>query len=318
MTRRSLLGKMVFATAGVLTATAGARAQQLTTEALGEEGGRRRVTLLLGEDGGQGPSGGSADGMPPVTTEPFGEEAGNVTSRPVSGLEDGFRFPKELEEPTTRKGETGGLPRTEALNEGGGRVTKPVNEDGTLTLAKLEDGGPPALESIVVQPLTLDVADRNLDKIWAEMGCDVAGTSLQACAQLYGAREGLTYLKGRLNLKIVQPDEKELAGLIRKLDDNEYSVREDAEARLIKFGPAIKSAIEKALKNHESAEMHMRLNRVMTRFKESNPTIQAEHGVEVLIALRTAEAKQLLKDLAARDEKDWLAQKARQALDRVK
>jgi hypothetical protein len=87
---------------------------------------------------------------------------------------------------------------------------------------------------------------------------------------------------------------------------------------LIKFGPAIKPAIEQALKDHESAEMHMRLNRVLTRFKESNPALQAEHGVEVLVALRTAEAKQLLKDLAARDEKDWLAQKAKKALDRVK
>jgi hypothetical protein len=325
MTRRSVLGKMVFATAGVLGAGAIARAQGLTTQALGEEGGRGRpTTLAIGEEGGPGTDPGTTDTVA-ATTEPFGEEAGNVTSRAVPGLEDGgLPEPK----PTEAKGEDGGGPVTKALNEGG--TSNGLGEEGGFTRAKGEGGGPvtgalnegggpaPGEQVVLVKPLTLDVQEKDLEKAWAEMGSDVAGKSLQACAELYGAKEGFTYLKAHLNIKVVQPDEKELTAIIVKLDDNEFAAREDAEAKLIKFGPPIQGAIEKALKDHKSAEMQMRLNRILNKFKENNPLLQAEHALEVLVALRTPEGKQLLKDLASGDEKDWLAQKAKKALDRVK
>jgi hypothetical protein len=317
MTRRSVLGKMVFATAGVLGGAALARGQQqlqLTTRALGEEGGNQPTTLALGEEGGNGS--GATDGPAPATTEPFGEEAGNVTSRMVPGLEDGGAPKDNL--PTEAKGEGGGA-STEALGEEGG-FTKALRERGgpVFTGALNEGGGVPVPQVVQVKPLAIDVGDKELDTVWAEMANENAGKSLQGCAELYGAKEGLRYLKNHLTLKVTEPDEKELEKLILKLDDNEFSTREDAETKLVKLGPTIQPAIEKALKDHKSAEMQMRLNRIVTKFKESNPLRQAEHGVEVLVALRTPEAKQLLEDLAKGDEKDWLAQKAKKALDRVK
>jgi hypothetical protein len=317
MTRRSVLGKMVFATAGVLGAGALARAQQLTTRAIGEEGGAQPTTLALGEEGGGNGSGSVADGPPALTTEPFGEEAGNVTSRMVPGLEDGAA-PKDQNQLTEAKGEGGGL-STQALGEEGG-FTKALRERGgpIITDALNEGGGQPVAQQVQVKPLSTDLKDSDLDTIWAEMANGNPGKSLQGCAELYGAKECLRYLKNHLNVKVTEPDEKEIEKLVVKLDDNEFSTREDAEAKLIKVGPTIQPLIEKALKEHKTAEMQMRLNRIIAKFKDSNPLRQAEHGLEVLVALRTPEAKQLLEELAKGDDKDWLAQNAKKALDRSK
>src|ERR1051326_4846281 len=332
MTRRSVIGKMAFAAAGVLGASTLARAQVLTTQAIGEEGGpgAQPTTLALGEEGGKltkalNEDGGATDGAAAATTAPFGEEAGNVTSRAVPGLEDGGApQPAKL---TEAKGEDGG-DVTKALNEGGGPSTRALGEEGGLTRALNEGGGPvtgalnegggPAVQVVQVKPLTMDINDKDLEKIWTEMASDAPAKSLQACAEIYGAKQGLTYLKDHLNIKVAEVDEKEIGKLLVKLDDNEFSVREEAEAKLIKLGPTIQPAIEKALKDHKSAEMQMRLNRILAKFAENNPLRQAEQALEVLVALQTPEAKTLLKDLAKGDEKEWLAQKAKKALDRVK
>src|SRR5262245_19074985 len=81
-TRRAVLGTVAGAAAGLLgvagVASADVQIQiQATTNAIGEEGGIR-ITAALAEQG-----------TAPATTEPFGEEAGQVVSRAVPGLEDG-------------------------------------------------------------------------------------------------------------------------------------------------------------------------------------------------------------------------------------
>jgi hypothetical protein len=44
---------------------------------------------------------------------------------------------------------------------------------------------------------------------------------------------------------------------------------------------------------------------------------QARRGLEVLVALQTAEARELLETLARGDTKEWLTQAARQARERM-
>jgi hypothetical protein len=265
MTRRGALGKMAIAAAGVLGASKQARGQAPTTRALGEEGGAQPTTLAPGEEGGPGLDRGIEE-LPVVTSWPFGEEAGNVTSRVVPGLEDGS-------------------------------TSQPV---------------------VKVKPLGLEVAERQLDGVWAELGSTVPARNRQACAELYGAREGFNYLKNHLDIKVTEPDEKEVAKRILQLDDDEFYAREEAEAGLLKMGPNIKPLIEKALKEHASPEMYVRLNRLLTKLTERNSLRQAECALEVLVALHTPEAGELLRNFARGDDKDWLAQKARKALERLK
>ena len=217
--------------------------------------------------------------------------------------------------------EDGGVAASEALKEGGGGTTEGAREEGGGAVTKaLREGGirQPVVQVVQVKPLATDIKDKDLDTIWTDMSKADAGTALQSCATLYGAKQALTYLKDHLKVKVADLDEKEVSKLIANLDADEYTTREDSEAKLAKMGPAVMPALEKAAKDFKAPEIQMRLGRLLDKFKENNPLRQAERGLEVLVALRTPEAKQLLQDLAKGDDKDWLAQHAKKAAERAK
>jgi hypothetical protein len=309
MTRRTALGAMAAAAAGVLGLGAAAKAQVVTTLALGEEG----ATAAANEGGIMTKALGEAGGTAAPTTEPFGEEAGKVTSYFTPGLEDGG-----AKKPTEAKGEDGG-PLTTGLNEAGGPVTGAFNEGGgPLTRARGEGGIGRA--TIPVQPDTQELKDDQFKAVWGELTDKDSAKGVQACAELYGAKKVVPFLKENLKsdkLKLPQADEKTVAKLIADLDSDSFETREQAEAALAKLGAGAAAAIEKALKGPKSAEQKMRLARLLEKSKDQPALTQARRGIEVLVALRTPEAKELLEKLAKGDDKEWLTQAAKKGLERA-
>jgi hypothetical protein len=299
VTRREALGAMAAAAAGALGLAAGARGQVVTTLALGEEGA---TTAALNEAGGNAA----------ITTEPFGEEAGKVTSRMAPGLEDGKApAPK----PTDKEGEGGGA--------GGGATTERLGEEGGGPVTRrLGEGGTGMGRGIVpVHPDTQELKDEQLKTIWGELSDKDAAKGVQACAELYGAKKVVPFLKENLKadkLKLPQADEKTVAKLIADLDSDSFDVREDAEAALAKLGAGAAAAIEKALPAAKSAEQRMRLTRLLEKSKDQPALTQARRAIEVLVALRTDEAKELLEKLAKGDDKEWLTQAAKKGLERAR
>jgi hypothetical protein len=306
VTRRTALGAMAAAAAGVLGLGASARAQVVTTLAIGEEGGGP-MTKALGEAGGNAA----------VTTEPFGEEAGKVMSRMTPGLEDG-KAP-----PTKAKGEDGGGGgvTTEALGEEGGPATGALNEGGVTTRAVGEEGGGRGGRIVPVYPDTQELKDEQLKKVWEELTDKDSARGVQACAELYGAKKIVPFLKENLKadkLKVPQADAKAVAKLIDDLDSDSFDVREQAEKDLAKLGAGAAAAIEKAMATAKSAEQKMRLAKLLEMSKNEPALTQARRGIEVLVALRTTEAKELLEKLAKGDDKEWLTQSAKKGLERAK
>jgi hypothetical protein len=301
VTRREALGAMAAAAAGALGLAAGARAQVVTTLAVGEEGA---ATKALNEAGGNAPAG--------ITTEPFGEEAGKVTSRMTPGLEDGKApAPKATE----AKGEDGGAASTEAVGEEGGPVVGPITR-------RLGEAGRGTLRGIVpVHPDTQELKDEQFKAIWGELADKDSAKGVQACAELYGARKVVPFLKENLKadkLKLPQADEKTVAKLIADLDSDSFETREEAEAALAKLGAGAAAAIEVGLSKAKSAEQKMRLTRLLEKSKGQPELMQARRAIEVLVALRTDEAKELLEKLAKGDEKEWLTQAAKKGAQRAK
>jgi hypothetical protein len=304
MTRRTALGAMAAAAAGALGLGATARAQVVaTTLAVGEEGGP--MTKALGETGG---------GNAAVTTEPFGEEAGKVTSLMTPGLEDG-------KAPATKaKDEEGGGPSTRAVGEEGGPATGALNEGGGPVTRRLGEGGFGG-RIVPVFPDTQELKDEQLKKVWDELTDKDAAKGVQACAELYGAKKVVPFLKENLKadkLKLPKADDKKVAKLIEDLDSDSFDVRENAEAELVKLGAGAAAAIEKAIPAAKSAEQRMRLTRLLEKSKEQPALTQARRGIEVLVALRTDEAKELLEKLAKGDDSEWLTQAAKKGLERAK
>jgi hypothetical protein len=310
LTRRAALGTLAAAAAGVV-GLAQARAQDriATTDALGEEGGPIATTLAIGEEGGR-------TGVAQATTEPFGEEAGKVVSRAVPGLEDGGA----AQPMTEAKGEEGTVPPTLAINEGGIIATTRAlgEEGGRLTKAKGEEGMGGVL--VPVKPGTTELKDEQLKAVWADLGAKDAARGVQACAVLYGAKNGVSYIKATLKpeaYRLPQADAGKLDKLIADLDADTFATRETAETELQKLGQAAQAALEKAFQNTKSAEARMRIERLLEQLKEQSAQTQARRAMEVLVALKTPEAKEVLEALGKGDAKEWLTQAARQALERA-
>jgi hypothetical protein len=315
LSRRSVLGAMAAAAAGLVGLGTSASAQVATTQAIGEEGAIA-TTLAIGEEGGPMTKALGEQGTPmPATTEPFGEEAGKVVSRAVPGMEDGAGKPGVS---TEAVGEEGG-PSTRAVGEEGGPSTLAVGEEGGITKALREDGGPMA-PTVPVKPGTTELKDEQLKAVWNDMALADPAKGVQACAILYGAKKAVPFLKDNLTVekfKLPQADEKTLAKLIEALDSDEFEQREKAEADLSRLGAAATAALEKAIKDTKSIEQRMRMERLLEKMKTHSAMTQAKRGLEVLVALRTAEAKELLEKLSKGDEKEWLTQAAKGALERA-
>jgi hypothetical protein len=319
VSRRKALGAMAAAAAGLLGLKSVANAQKIeigvTSNALGEEGGGVATTLALGEEGAMTKALGEAGGVDakPATTEPFGEEAGSVTSQAVPGLETGVKGAV-----TKAKGEDAG-PATDAVNEGGGPATGALNEGGIVTKALREGGVGAGAAIVTVAPDTTELTDKQMQGVWTEMGDKDAMKGVQGCAMLYGAKKAVSFLKDNLKAKEEKEgpvDAKTVAALIAKLDSEDFEEREKAEADLAKIGEPVATALQKALRETKSAEQRMRLQRLVEKVKEPADRIQARRGLEVLIALGTPEAKELVETLSKGSDKAWLTGEAKSALDR--
>src|SRR5204863_8208667 len=141
-----------------------------------------------------------------------------------------------------------------AVNEVGGPLTRALRETGV------------GRGVVAVSPDTQELKDEQFKAVWTEMGDKDPVKGVQACAQLYGAKKVVPFLKENLKadkLKIPQADEKTVAKLIADLDSDSFDVREDAEAALAKLGAGAVAAIEKAMSAAKSAEQKMRLTRLL-------------------------------------------------------
>ena len=164
-----------------------------------------------------------------------------------------------------------------------------------------------------------DLTDAQLKAVWADLGASDPATALQACAVLYGSKQALTFLKAHLKFEQPKADPAQIAKLIKDLDSDDFETRENGEKALEKLGAAAAAALQAALDNTDaSTEVKMRAARLLEKAKANSPILQAQRGVEVLVALATPEAKELLEALAKGPENDLVVPVARKALERMK
>lgn len=267
-----------------------------TTRAAGEEGGQAPATTALGEAGGPGSN-------KPVTTEPFGEEAGRVFSIAVPGLEDGQK-PGASPEPDK--------PRNPIQIE---KVT-------TLALGEEAAGNPvaPAPTVVPVQPNTLEINETRCQNLWRELADRDVTKAIQASAILYGSKSIIPFLAKTLKPGMIENsglDEATTVRLVTNLDHDDFKIREQAETDLSNAGINSIEIVEKNLETTRSAEMRMRLLRIRDAIKNPPRVNQVRRAIEILSALRTPEAIDLLKKLADGDSRDWVVRQAKRTLDQL-
>jgi hypothetical protein len=283
------------------------RPRQVTTEAVNEEGGNKEQQLPQRDQ----------SAVPQAAIGAAVAQVQVVPAVPPVQVQQGQAIQIQVQvQPQVTTQAVGEEAATGALNEGG-LTTRAVGEEGATKA--LNEGGIGLGGVVNVQPMSRDLSEAQLKAVFADLGAADPGKGTQACAVLYGSKQVLTFLKD--NLKFVQPkaDAAALAKLIKDLDSDDFDTREKAEKELEKIGMAALTALQAALDSKEaSMEVKMRAKRLVEKFKDNSPILQAQRGVEVLIALNTPESKALIETLAKGDENDLVVPVAKKALERMK
>jgi len=198
-----------------------------------------------------------------------------------------------------------------------GRTVATASKDGTAVVWNLGS----AAQVPVRRPTELTAAE--LAGAWRDLAGADAGRAFQSALTLSAAvpRQVVPFLRERLRpAPVPRVDAARLDRLIRNLDDDEFSVRENAEKELEKLDEAAGPALRKAQANPPSLEARRRLEGLVTKLdtREISPErLQALRALRVLEELHTPETREHLKQLAGGAPDNVLTREAATVLARL-
>jgi RNA polymerase sigma factor (sigma-70 family) len=186
----------------------------------------------------------------------------------------------------------------------GGRTVATGHHDGTILLWDTRPGPLPALSR------------DNLEAAWATLKEADATRAYAAIWQFVDSPEfALSTIKSRLKPAVPVP---EAVKLVKLLDSDDYKTREQAAAQLKALGKRAEPALWRAVKEPASLEMRLRAGRLLEPLEAAWPVDEEDRRhvrvVQILERIGSAQARRLLKDLAAGDAGARLTRYAREAL----
>lgn len=167
------------------------------------------------------------------------------------------------------------------------------------------------------------LTEQQVENHWAKlMSPDAAAAYRAVCALASDPDTSLPLLKQRLTAQSpTAPRLDQVARLIRDLDADVYTVREEATRRLTQLGFHALPALQKALAGPQSLEARKRLQRLLARLDPTElppEELLAVRGVQALEYIATDEARALLEQLARAAPGARLGDEASQALARLR
>lgn len=146
-----------------------------------------------------------------------------------------------------------------------------------------------------------------------------AATALRAL--LASAAESVPFLRKEAEAKATDEQTRRIDKLIAELDSDEFAVREAASKELTRIGAPTLAALEAAVKTTTSAEVKFRAAAILRELGGrvgATPTaaIRAARAARILEQAHTAEADQLLEEMARGVYGEFYAEGAKLALRR--
>jgi RNA polymerase sigma factor (sigma-70 family) len=162
-----------------------------------------------------------------------------------------------------------------------------------------------------------ELSPAEFDARWTDLRGDAAKAyrSIAALATAPPA-EVVAFLKDRLH-PVATLDAGDVDGLIKKLEDKSFAVREQAVVQLRQMGDAAEPALRIALASKPPLETARRVEQLLTEMSTGSERVRTRRAVEVLERLGTADARQLLRRLADGAPDTWLTREARTTLQRL-
>jgi WD40 repeat protein len=174
------------------------------------------------------------------------------------------------------------------------------------------------------RPAPAAAGPAELEALWADLAGDDAARAYRAIQALAAAPDrALPFLKARLRPAPAPVDPGRLARLLADLDSERFNVRAKAATELERLGEAVEPALERTLGGQVALEKRRRLEELLRKvgkLREKAPPperLRQLRALEVLEQAGTAEARQLLDELAGGAADAWLTQEARASARRL-
>jgi hypothetical protein len=172
------------------------------------------------------------------------------------------------------------------------------------------------------QPPPAKLAAEELDGLWGDLAGDDAVQAYRALWALTAAPKQTVSLL-QAHLRPVPPaDRKRLAELLTDLDSDDFRVRKRAATQLEELGELAETALDKVLAGQPSAEVRQQAERLLAKIKAdrrapSGERLRLVRALEVLEAMATPEAREVLAQLAKGAPEARLTQEAQLTLQRL-
>ncbi len=159
-----------------------------------------------------------------------------------------------------------------------------------------------------------------LDKSWQALTTPDAIQGYNAILDLAAAsKDSLPWIKDRLK-PAERIDPKHVEGLIGRLDDGQFKIRQAATAELQKIGERALPVIDKALTGKPALETQLRLEETRKRVTGLlllGERLQTIRAIEVLERIGSPEARQVLQALADRAPESLITTQSKGVLARL-
>ncbi|HEV8605499.1 MAG TPA: hypothetical protein VGQ99_09050, partial [Tepidisphaeraceae bacterium] len=153
--------------------------------------------------------------------------------------------------------------------------------------------------------------EEELRRLWEELASEDASGAYDAVVKLAGG-DGATmrFLRERM-VGALNPDVKELEGLVGKLDSDQFVEREKAAEALVKWGAVTEVALEKAMKGNATPQVRAAIEDIRSRGRQSAGAeeLRLMRGIEVMEIANSREGREVLEEMAKR----WPAGRVREA-----
>jgi WD40 repeat protein len=195
---------------------------------------------------------------------------------------------------------------------GDGKALVSGSEDGTALVWDVTGYRPAAARAA-------QLSARELQTLWDDLaGKDAARAYRSKWALVAAGERAVALLRERL--KPVRLDPQRLDQLVADLAANQFSRRQKATQELEKLGELARPAMQRALESKPALEVRQRVELLLKKLDKSPPPaeeVTTVRGVEVLEAVGTAEARQVLEGLSGGFADSRVTQEAQAALRRL-
>jgi len=160
---------------------------------------------------------------------------------------------------------------------------------------------------------------QELNDLWGDLGGEDAKKAYRALTILaVESSQALPLLKK--NLKVVPAaDNLEIRQLVTGLDNDRFSVRDDAMQKLSALGTSAEPALRKALSGQPTLETKRRIDELLAKLdpRRSAEVLRDLRALEVLERIGSLEAREMLESVAAGASETRKSQEAKASLKRL-